>query len=332
MSTPPVLSLPDSLSRLRQFPLDGALLLFDRDSGLNALCDGVETTHFRQIAPRAVQFGITNSCNLACAFCSRDVTAKNGWTSDEAFTVLADLANAGVLEVAFGGGEPWTFPGFAELVRRLYNETPLAVSFTTNGLLMTPERLASIRGCFGQIRLSIYDNNDWRQRVMELVNGQARFGINYLITPARLIEFESTVLELCALGCRDILLLSYNGDDASMHLSAAEAKALSARVGILAKALAGKCQIKLDVCWGERMEGVPRLFDRQDCGAGRDFIVITSDRQMQPCSFHDFSIPISSAEDIMSAWQNRQQELGKASSIPGCARISNYGLTLSRYA
>jgi hypothetical protein len=69
--------LPPALAGLRRFPLDGALLLFDRDSGLNALCDGPETAELRQIAPRVVQFGITNRCNLACSFCSRDLAAES---------------------------------------------------------------------------------------------------------------------------------------------------------------------------------------------------------------------------------------------------------------
>ena len=118
--------LPPALAWMRRFPMNRALLLFDRESGTNVLCDGPETAHLRQQAPRVVQFGITNDCNLACSFCSRDLAADSAWTSDEAFRVLADLADAGVLEVAFGGGEPWAFPGFAELVRPLHGETPLA--------------------------------------------------------------------------------------------------------------------------------------------------------------------------------------------------------------
>ncbi len=321
-------SLPPSLAHLRRFPLDGALLLFDRNSGLNALCDGPETVDLRQVAPRVVQFGITNRCNLACTFCSRDLTAQSGWTIDSAVKILSDLAEAGVLEVAFGGGEPWIFPGFEELVCRLYDETPLAVNFTTNGLAMTPARLAPIRGRYGQLRLSLYENNEWRRQVAELAETQSRFGINYLVTPERLPELEYTVLELTALGCRDILLLSYNGHDSDMHIDVEASQNLADRVALLAEALSGKCQIKLDVCWGNRMESVPRLFNRQDCGAGRDFIVLTSDGQLQPCSFHDFVIPVKTANDVMLAWRSRQYELGRASSLPGCARTPNFGFRL----
>jgi MoaA/NifB/PqqE/SkfB family radical SAM enzyme len=234
------------LAHLRPFPLDGALLLFDRDTGLNALCDGPETAHLCQLAPRAVQFGITHRCNLACTFCSRDLAAESAWTAAEAFAVLASAG--------------------------------------------------------------------------------ARFGVNYLVTPARLPALETTVVELASFGCRDVLLLSYNGHDRSLHLDAAEARDLARRVGVLSRALERRCQLKLDVCWGERMDGVPRLLDRNDCGAGRDFLVLTSDRKLQPCSFHDLAIPVRDASDVMTVWRTRRADLAAPSSLPGCARVPGYGL------
>jgi MoaA/NifB/PqqE/SkfB family radical SAM enzyme len=321
-----LIAIPEALAGLRRFPLDGALLLFDRDSGLNAFCEGPETAHLRQKAPRVVQFGITNACNLACTFCSRDLDAKSEWTVEQAFTLLSELAKAGVLEVAFGGGEPWTFPNFAELVCRLHDETPLAINLTTNGIAMTRDRLASIKGRYGQIRLSLYENNDWRSKIKQLVEAGARFGVNYLVTPERLLELEKTVLEIASLGCADILLLSYNGQDSALHINTDSASELATRIAVVAQALTNKCQIKLDVCWGERMDGVPRLFNRHDCGAGRDFIVLTSDRKIQPCSFHQVKINVENAQDIMDIWRHRQSELSTPSLLPGCARTPGYGL------
>jgi len=318
--------VPPSLSRLRRFPLDGKLLLFDRNTGWNALCEGAETAALRQRAPRVVQFGITNRCNLACGFCSRDLAAESAWTVESAFTMLAALAEQGVLEVAFGGGEPWAFFGFAELVRRLHDETPLAVNLTTNGLLLTSARLLAIAGAYGQIRLSLYEDNDWPARVAMLVAAGARFGVNWLLTPDRIDELEATVLRLAALGCRDVLILSYNGRDVGLHLSSDQAADVAARVSGLERALRGRVVLKLDVCWGERMEPVPRLFARTDCGAGRDFIVITSDKKLMPCSFHHVAIPVRDADDVMEIWRTRQSELHIAARDPGCARAPGFGL------
>jgi MoaA/NifB/PqqE/SkfB family radical SAM enzyme len=318
--------VPCGPAHLRRFSVDGALLLFDRDSGLNALCEGAETAHLRQVAPRVVQFGLTNRCNLACHFCSRDTTAASTWTAGDVLAFARELADAGVLEIAFGGGEPWAFPGFADLVCRLHDETPLAVSFTTNGLAMTRRRLAAIAGRYGQVRLSLYDDNDWRRRVAELAAAGARFGVNYLVTPDRLTALACIVLELAALGCRDVLLLSYNGQDRSLHLDSARASALRAEVKLLGRALGQRCTLKLDVCWGDRMQGVPRLFARSDCGAGRKFVVVTSDRMLMPCSFHHESIPVASGADLIAQWRARHARFAVASRIPGCARAPSFGI------
>ncbi|MBI3271781.1 MAG: radical SAM protein [Planctomycetes bacterium] len=305
--------------------MDGALLLFDRESGLCALCDGPETAALRQSAPRVVQFSITNQCNLACSFCYRPLKAQSGWTVDSAFELLSELSAAGVLEVAFGGGEPWVFPGFEVLVRRLHDETRLAVNLTTNGMGLTPARLRAIEGSYGQIRLSLYDENGWPERVAMLARAGARFGVNWLVTPARLPELEAMLLRLAALGCRDVLLLSYNGADQALHLSAAQSAELGRRVAVVARALEGRLQLKLSVCWGDRLDSAPRLLPGRDCGAGMDFVVLTSERKLQPCSFHQLGFPIESASDVLAHWRAKRADLASPARIIGCARKSDYG-------
>ena len=229
--------VPLPLRRLRRFALDGALLLFDRRTGLTAVCDGPETEHLRMRAPRVVQFGITNACNLACTFCSRDLEARSSWTVDSAFELLRDLDAAGTLEVAFGGGEPLLFKGIAELVHRLATETHLAVSLTTNGTRLSRSLATELAPNVGQIRLSLYDDVESEAALVALAESGVRFGINYLVTPERLPGLEARVFELAARGCTDLLLLSYNGRDRSLHLPLSQAREIAALVALLERAL-----------------------------------------------------------------------------------------------
>lgn len=325
------IEVPPGLAGMRRHALDGAMLLFDRETGLNARCEGPETAHLRRTAPRVVQFGLTNHCNLRCGFCSRDLDAASTWTADEAFVVLRDLAAAGVLEVAFGGGEPLVFAGFDALLARLHDHTPLAVNLTTNGVLLGPDRLRRWhddrgRPRYGQIRLSLYDDNDWREKVRMLADGGARFGVNLLVDPRVVERLEDTVLELAALGCHDVVLLAYNGEDRSMHLDLAASARLAARVRVLARALVRSVVIKLDVCWGSRMANVPQLFTDSDCGAGREVVVVTSDRRVMPCSFHQVGFAFATAADVIAIWSREQQRLSTAAIAPGCARTPGFGL------
>jgi len=88
--------------RFREYPLDGAMLYFQPANGVHVRVEVPATAAQRRRAPRVAMFGITNACNLACSFCSRDVARPSAWTVDTAAAVLRDLDAAGTLEVAYG--------------------------------------------------------------------------------------------------------------------------------------------------------------------------------------------------------------------------------------
>jgi MoaA/NifB/PqqE/SkfB family radical SAM enzyme len=118
------------------------------------------------------------------------------WTVASALEVLADLDRLGVTEVAFGGGEPLVFKGFFELVDRLVAETRLAVHLTTNGALLSDKALRRLRGKIGEVRVSLYDDNDWRGTLARLRRHGQRFGVNLLVTPDRLPGLRALLDEL----------------------------------------------------------------------------------------------------------------------------------------
>jgi MoaA/NifB/PqqE/SkfB family radical SAM enzyme len=308
-------------------PLDGKLLLFERDSGLNVLLEGEETAHLHRVAPRTLLIGVTNACNLTCSFCYRDRHARSAWRYDSLLAFCQAAAEWGVLEVAFGGGEPLLFPDWADVIRELYATTRLGINFTTNGTLLTEEFLQRIAGQYGQIRLSLYEDNHWSASIALLQRANARFGVNWLITPAELATIEPTFTRLLSRGVRDLLLLSYKGDTKpELHLSDEECQRLAAFVTDVHQRLGKAVHLKLDVCWGTRLPDVPRLFGADDCGAGDDFISISSDKQIKPCSFAQHGVPIETLDDVRIYWQ-QQRHLRQAARIGGCARLPDYGLT-----
>lgn len=313
MTALPSIALRDAW---REHPLDGARLWFHPESGTHVRRDGPETRHLRRVAPRVVLFGVTNRCNLTCSFCSRDLAAGSAWTVDGAFEVLRDLAAAGVLEVAFGGGEPLAFPGFDDLLARLAAETPLALHVTTNGTLLTPARLDHLRPVLGELRLSLYDDVPWAERVALLAASGLRFGANVLVTAPRVAALPDMLERLARLGCPEVALLRYVGPDPALHLDAAGERAVCALVA------ASPLPTKLSVCFGDRLEPVPRLpvGAPGDCGAGLDFVVITSDRRLKACSFHDEGGSVADAEDVLRAWRARGGQLSAPAGRPGCGR------------
>ncbi len=327
--SPFLVYLPTELRHLnwQAYPLDSKLLLFNRDTGINVLLEGDETAHFECIAPRTLLIAITNICNLSCSFCYRDLKLASAWTYETLLEFCRAASDWGVLEVAFGGGEPMLFKGWQRFIHELYDTSSLCINFTTNGMLLTDAFLKSIEGKYGNIRISLYDTNDWSTSIQRLVTTGARFGVNWLITPGELPQMEAKFLNLLSLGVRDFLLLSYKGNDPSLHLSYQQYDEFTTFVTRMHHSLNGIAQIKLDVCWGDAVQNVPVLFERNDCGAGSDFISITSDRQIKPCSFHHWSIPFQTLDDVRAYWEKKHAQR-QAAAIAGCARLQDRAVNI----
>jgi len=310
--------------------LDGRVLAFNRATGVNVLMSGDETAHVRQVAPRVMQVSLTNACNKDCSFCYRPLDAASAWTFDEMVELARFAADWGVLELAFGGGEPLVFKRFAELMKTIWSETSLCPNFTTNGLLLTPAFLRDIRGHYGQLQLSIYEEDDYWSIIDLLAAEQARFGLNYLITPERVRTLEVDVYAFMQRGVRDILFLSYKGKESSLHLSPSECRAFDRSVAKLHRIFAGKIDLKVDVCWGSRLVHTPRLLHQDDCGAGDGFISIGSHKEVMACSFAQHGTPFQRVEEIREIY-TAQRHARAAVREPGCDRLPGFGFGLREH-
>ena len=292
--------------------VDGGILAFARGSGTNVLVRSDATKGLRHCAPRVLQIGLLTPCNLDCEFCYRDPTAPNRLDADFLLDLLCRAADWGVLEVAFGGGEPLMFPGFIGLVQQLHERTPLGVNLTTNGTLLSPQLVEQLSKSVGEIRISAHANNRYRRTLRMLAGGNV--GVNWLVTPADVGLVEPFVRDFLAFGARNILLLGYKGSDASLHLRPSHLETLKRAVLDLQY-----LPLRLDACWYPLMPDLPHLFPRSDCGAGDEFLVITPDRAVQPCSFHSEKMPFKTLEELKAIYQRFRGER-RASPIVGCTR------------
>ncbi|MBW2736170.1 MAG: radical SAM protein [Deltaproteobacteria bacterium] len=311
--------MTENQAHWREHPLDGKLLRFDRTTGINQLIESTRTQTLVQRAPRFLHVALTNDCNKSCTFCYRPLDAPSLWCFDELIALAHWAAEWGVLEMTFGGGEPLVFPRFSELLRAIWERTPICPSFTTNGLLLSSEFLGAIQGFYGQLQLSVYDDEQPLEKIELLVREKARFGLNVLVTPRRLRTLEVDLLRWYGLGVRDVLLLSYKGDDASMHLSQRQDAQLTASVQRLRTRFGPGLSFKVDVCWRQRLAGLPQLLDRDDCDAGDAFLSISSDKRAGPCSFHHERVAFANLDDIPAIYQRFRQERSAAHQR-GCAR------------
>lgn len=96
--------------------------------------------------PLAVLLEVTHRCPLQCPYCSNPVELDRGsteLTTDEWKKVLSELAQLGVLQVHFSGGEPTARKDIVELVRHA-SDVGLYSNLITSAVLLTRNKLAAL--------------------------------------------------------------------------------------------------------------------------------------------------------------------------------------------
>lgn len=96
--------------------------------------------------PLAVLAELTHRCPLQCPYCSNPVEldrTNSELTTDEWKKVLSELAEIGVLQIHFSGGEPAARKDLVELVQHA-TDVGLYSNLITSAVLLTRDRLAAL--------------------------------------------------------------------------------------------------------------------------------------------------------------------------------------------
>ena len=93
-----------------------------------------------------VSWNVTNACNMFCDHCYREAgcKAEEELSTEEAKTLLEQIARAGFKIMIFSGGEPLTRPDILELVSYA-TSLGLRSVFGTNGTLITLEMAQKLK-------------------------------------------------------------------------------------------------------------------------------------------------------------------------------------------
>lgn len=93
-----------------------------------------------------ISWNTTNACNMFCDHCYRDAGCKadEELNTQEAKTLLEQIAKAGFKIMIFSGGEPLMRPDIVELVEYA-TKLGLRSVFGTNGTLITEEMALKLK-------------------------------------------------------------------------------------------------------------------------------------------------------------------------------------------
>ena len=165
------------------------------------------------IAPESVHLQLNNVCNLRCPSCY--VTLQNedygSLPLDRWITLVDEMADMGVFQLALGGGEPLMSRNFVPIVQQS-RRRGLLPNVTTNGHLLTEQLLTQIRGLIGEVRLSFNDGATVNRRLLAeksalLKAWNVQFGYNVVATHRNVSQIEEILQELLELQPHSITLL-----------------------------------------------------------------------------------------------------------------------------
>ena len=321
-----------------------AVVALDR-AGVRALgLDG--GAHWEEGAPRTapieVHLAVTQKCGAGCEGCYLDATPDGVEPPRDVMLARLDaLRDAGVMTVAFGGGEPITREDLGLLAdeARARGLTPV---LTTSGLGLSPAKVARLKS-FAQVNVS-YDgaSEDYARvrgfdgaRAAEsaialLVTSGIRVGVNVVLTRSTLDALPATLRRARAFGASEAQLLRYKpaGRAASLdYLARRLSPEQVACFGSTLRALTEEhaptgFSIRIDCSMVPFLAGDAALYAAPEalvragifgCEGGQALASVKVDGRVAPCSFVESTALDASAlvsghehDPELAAWRDFQ--------------------------
>ncbi len=102
---------------------------------------------------------ITEKCNENCEYCFRSLSSINKFNFDEHMKILERIIDFGTDQITWSGGEALLVEHAPELIKYAH-EKGIYNKITTNGKLLTPEKIEELKPYIDLVALSIDSFND----------------------------------------------------------------------------------------------------------------------------------------------------------------------------
>lgn len=272
--------------------------IYDKSSGMTLRLNDAEARAMLEgfvpgqccQCPEVVHLEITSRCNLRCAYCyvpreDRDMPFDK-WAG-----TIKQLADAGVFQVTFGGGEP-LLRDDAPALARLADDSGMNVTLTTNGTPLRNFEPADLK-VFRQINISYHEEGkragfDLERALSDLSKAGIPTGIHLIMRKEYLPEVPR-LAELARSHGSVLLLLSYKPVAGPASEAVPVGDILS-----MARELSGS---------GLRV-AVDNLTTGQ-CFQKERLAVLSASGEVFPCSFVRESLGNVLRTDFQSIWKSR---------------------------
>jgi radical SAM protein with 4Fe4S-binding SPASM domain len=304
-------------------------------------------------APTLMDFQITDNCELACPQCyasSRPDGKHVSW--DDARLAMARMREAGVCQVAIGGGEPLRHPRLADILAEA-RDNGMVPNVTTTGIGATRDQLDALARHCGAVALSLEgvgDNFSLRRRqgfavFEEQVARLRHAGIKLVLQITLSAENCDELPQMVdyALGVESlygVIFLAHKpagrGVRFDSPLSGRPFASVYPHVIEAVRRLREHTQVGFDCCLSplltavEQDLGFPSMGIVEGCSATRGSLGLTVDLDCVPCTFLPErplgNLRRDSLLDIWRGYQSQRFRQGQAAFLERDARCAGCGV------
>jgi radical SAM protein with 4Fe4S-binding SPASM domain len=280
-------------------------------------------------APFLVDLQITNKCNSFCQHCYAESSASGSHLSfSDIINVLDNCAQAGVFEIALGGGEPTLHPRLVDILKAARKRN-LVCNLATNGKSMNSKLARILAKYCGAVALSIeflyedfkkrrgFDFGKFLESVMLLKKAGLRLVFQVTVSCANIYKIKEIARFLSRYKPYGIVFLAYKplgrGKHFDLPLSVMNNKEVLKEFEkcfiILEKE---RIKIGYDCCMGSLLTGLTLKNNAEiyGCSATRESIGVNMNLDVLPCSFASKErLGNLRNETLLSIWHNHTTNL-----------------------
>lgn len=279
-------------------------------------------------SPLYIAWEVSQLCNAECIHCYSDsgpnALRTNELSTKEALTMIKDLSDAGLLVLAFSGGEPLLRKDIFTLVNYAIEQN-LVVNIASNGILINETTAKKIAECgVSSVTISIDGSTSeihdkFRKRdglftkainaVKLLVKEKVRVVISFTPTLLNYEEGEKVVKLAYLLGASAVNMSEYVPAGRGKNNLSLPPQLLKKVINDWIKMrseYAGKMQIIWHDCRASLLVDEKDMDKYTGCGAGKLTARIMADGSLTPCVFLSTSAGNLNNQSFKEIWNNSE--------------------------
>ena len=259
-------------------------------------------------SPTLVDLQVTTRCTMGCPQCYASSEPGGAHLPfADAARILPELADAGVCQIAIGGGEPLLHPEIVPILE-LCRDLGLVPNLTTTGIGLSPPVLDALARCCGAAALSLEDVGEGFARRRKVGFAFFEASLEKLRSRGVAVTFQVTlsaeslprlpaIVDYC-LGVPDlygVIFLAHKpvgrGEGYDTPLSAVAPDRLYPWLREAFLRLAGHTRVGYDCCLTPGIAGIDIELGFSDldllegCSAARTSVGVSADLDVVPCTF-----------------------------------------------